>query len=56
MDMTKFEYEDDPGFEAVAGELRRWSKELARLKISDNTPGGDTSQSALPHTTYSKPC
>ena len=36
MDMTKFEGEDDPGFVAVAGELRRWSKELALLKISGN--------------------
>jgi len=29
MDMTKFEYLNDPGFIAVAGELRRWIKELA---------------------------
>ena len=28
MDMTKFEDEDDPGFKAVAGELRRWVKQL----------------------------
>jgi len=28
MDMTKFEGVDDPGFVAVAGELRRWSREL----------------------------
>jgi hypothetical protein len=27
MDMAKFEREDDPGFIAVAGELRRWVKE-----------------------------
>ena len=27
MDMTKFENGDDPGFTAVAGELRRWVKE-----------------------------
>ncbi|KAF2237565.1 hypothetical protein EV356DRAFT_433129, partial [Viridothelium virens] len=26
MEMTKFEHEGDPGFEAVAGELRRWIK------------------------------
>lgn len=26
--MTKFEHLDDPGFTAVAGELRRWIKEL----------------------------
>ena len=29
MDMTKFEHGDDPGFTAVAGELRRWVKELS---------------------------
>ena len=38
MDMTKFEYEDDPGFIAIAEELRRWSKDLALLKISRNLP------------------
>jgi hypothetical protein len=30
MGMTKFEDVNDPGFIAVAGELRRWSKELAQ--------------------------
>jgi hypothetical protein len=28
MNMTKFENADDPGFIAVAGELRRWAKAL----------------------------
>jgi len=28
MDMTKFEDGDDSGFKAVAGELRRWVKQL----------------------------
>jgi len=28
MDMTKFERKDEPGFTAIAGELRRWIKEL----------------------------
>jgi len=28
MDMTKFEHIDDPGFTAIAGELRRWIKNL----------------------------
>ena len=28
MGMTKFVSEDDPSFVAVAGELRRWMKEL----------------------------
>lgn len=27
MDMTKFEHEDEPGFTAITGELRRWIKE-----------------------------
>ena len=30
MGMTKFETKDDPGFISVAGELRRWVKELER--------------------------
>ena len=34
MDITKFEKEDDPGFKAVVGELRRWVKESVR---SENT-------------------
>ena len=36
MDMTKFEDRNDPGFKAVAGELRRWVKELDQSKISDS--------------------
>jgi hypothetical protein len=36
MDMTRFEDGNDPGFKAVAGELRRWVKELGQSKISDN--------------------
>ncbi|KAH0552863.1 hypothetical protein GP486_006937 [Trichoglossum hirsutum] len=32
MDMTKFEGEDDPGFEAVTGELCRWIKGVAVQK------------------------
>jgi len=31
MDMTKFEDRSDPGFTAVAGELRRWIRELVAL-------------------------
>ena len=30
--MTKFEDLNDPGFVAVAGELRRWAKELSQTK------------------------
>jgi len=29
MDMTKFEEGDDPGFTAVAGEVRRWVRALS---------------------------
>jgi hypothetical protein len=36
MDMTKFEDGNDPGFKAVAGELRRWVKELGQSKKSDD--------------------
>ncbi|KND92397.1 Protein SERAC1, partial [Tolypocladium ophioglossoides CBS 100239] len=34
MDMTKFENEDDPGFIAVVGELRRWVKEITKAEIA----------------------
>ena len=37
MDMTKFEDVNDPGFIAVAGELRRWSKELVQSKGPTST-------------------
>jgi hypothetical protein len=30
--MTKFEGANDPGFEVVTGELRRWVKHLTALK------------------------
>ena len=36
MDMTKFEDGNDPGFKAVAGELRRWVRELDQSRISDS--------------------
>jgi hypothetical protein len=36
MDMTKFEDENDPGFKSVAGELRRWVKEMNQSKTSDS--------------------
>lgn len=32
MDMTKFEDVEDPGFIYIAGELRRWIKELINTK------------------------
>ncbi len=43
MDMTKFEHAEDPGFTAVAGELRRWVK---ALDVSSNAAvtGAVTSQ------------
>ena len=31
MGMTKFVSEDDPGFVTVAGELRRWMKEIKTM-------------------------
>ena len=36
MDMTKFEDISDPGFIAIAGELRRWVREL--VPSSDTHP------------------
>ena len=33
MEMTKFQSSDDPGFESIAEELRRWVKKL------QTTPG-----------------
>ena len=51
MDMTKFENAEDPGFKAVAGELRRWVKELARpgdatVPHGEISPGDRTSEIA----------
>ena len=43
--MTKFAGVGDPGFAAVAGELRRWTKELARLGIA--TTWGETSRQSV---------
>ncbi|KAJ4286501.1 hypothetical protein N0V90_013201 [Kalmusia sp. IMI 367209] len=34
INMTKFEGRDDPGFVAVAAELRRWTSHLARAQIA----------------------
>jgi hypothetical protein len=36
MNMTKFEREDEPGFIAIAGELRRWIKELSDLSMQQH--------------------
>jgi hypothetical protein len=38
MDMTKFEDVNDPGFVAIAGELGRWSRELASAKAPKLVP------------------
>lgn len=35
MDMKKFESEDDPGFVAVVGELRRWIRDLDQSSVAD---------------------
>lgn len=41
--MTKFEYLDDPGFTAIAGELRRWIKELT-IPSNASAPGAEKSE------------
>jgi hypothetical protein len=43
MDMTKFEHLDDPGFVAIAGELRRLVKELTVLN-NVLAPGSERSE------------
>ena len=43
MDMTKFEHADDPGFTAIAGELRRWIKELS-IPSNTLTPRAERSE------------
>ncbi|KAF4627699.1 hypothetical protein G7Y89_g10454 [Cudoniella acicularis] len=43
MDMTKFEHADDPGFTLVAGELRRWIKELT-VPSNTSAPGAERSE------------
>jgi hypothetical protein len=34
-DMYKFDGDDDPGFQAVVGELRRWTNGLGRQRRGD---------------------
>ena len=34
--MTRFESEDDPGFIAITGELRRWIKEVTKLAATQD--------------------
>lgn len=46
MDMTRFEGLDDPGFIAVAGELRRWSKELVNTAAQQSLDGGGHAQAS----------
>jgi uncharacterized protein len=45
MDMTKFKDADDSGFIAVAGEIRRWSKELAKAVGNPHTSIPDSTAS-----------
>jgi ankyrin repeat protein len=45
MDMTKFEDLDDPGFIAVAGEIRRWIRALGQPKANLSSPPRSLSQS-----------
>ncbi|KAI1452410.1 Alpha/Beta hydrolase protein [Annulohypoxylon moriforme] len=54
MDMTKFQDEDDPGFVSVAGELRRWVKELSAAKIAVNSPEQEGHVQAGPQTPMSR--
>lgn len=35
MDITKFEVEDDDGFQSIAGELVRWTKKLGKLNVPE---------------------
>lgn len=42
MDMTKFYALDDPGFVAVAGEVRRWVKALSVSAHNTNSTWDDT--------------
>lgn len=44
MDMTKFMIADDPGFQAVSGELRRWTKQLS-IPGNANAPQSRTTNS-----------
>ncbi|KAI9856827.1 MAG: hypothetical protein M1813_008764, partial [Trichoglossum hirsutum] len=52
MDMTKFEDRNDPGFTAIAGELRRWVKELNQSGISNSR---ETTSANAANTPLSKP-
>lgn len=45
-DMTKFERDDDPGFLAIVGELRRWIRELT-IATAKPIPTAVSSQKAL---------
>lgn len=44
IDMTKFEDMEDPGFVAIAGELRRWTRDIARTGSRQPQPRGESSQ------------
>ena len=46
MDMTKFASIDDPGFQAVCGELRRWIKQLGKAATPVGNPLPPRSSSA----------
>lgn len=49
MDMTKFATVDDPGFLAVCGELRRWTKQLGKAATPVGNPLPPGSSNALKH-------
>lgn len=47
MDMARFVSTDDPGFTAVCGELRRWTKQIGESDIrQNNKPGSNTTQNS----------
>lgn len=48
MNMTKFADEEDPGFQAVLGELRRWTDALNRFSLLPKQPGSPQCTSHAP--------
>lgn len=47
MDMTKFNSLDDPGFKAVVGEIRRWTRELGQVSVTPSSLPHSVSQPIL---------
>ncbi|KAE8156908.1 hypothetical protein BDV40DRAFT_293146 [Aspergillus tamarii] len=49
MDMTKFSSVDDPGFMAICGELRRWSKDTGGATKNSHGDSSRAAQAGLAH-------